>query len=457
MEGNQLAELGDGVDFTVGHVVGHVVQDHAQVGDVGGVGQVVLRHDVQLALVGGGEDVMLGDGGGVEDVIGEGHTGSTDLVVVLKSLVEAAPVTGDQVVGHHLRQVSGLTDLHLDHVGGPVHGVVEDLQQELLAVDGIQGEGVLRSLALGDLVALSGTLQGEVGGQGHAAVLPAQSTVVVGHVDGTGGLVHDGLAGGFVGDGQAGVVGIADGDEADAVDGIAAVDGVALRHVPGVGHHGVAAEGVVVAGVPVIHDLEIVAAGTANVGDPGILAGGVGGPLADVEHAGIGPVAVEAQHGDGVGGVLGGGVEEALDVGTVGVALVQHGLALGGDIELDQDLHGTAGGQSSGGGGQVLQEDVCIVGVDVAVAVHVCVVLVIQGGDDAGGVIQQSLAVGVVHDTVAIEVTAGHLLVDGYHAADVPCNVHGQCGGGVVQVAKLAVGGQSLHEEVRAQVQGLPA
>ena len=51
---------------------------------------------------------MLTDGGGVEDVVCEGDAGGAGLVVVLEGLVEAAPLTGDQVVGHHLGQVGGL-------------------------------------------------------------------------------------------------------------------------------------------------------------------------------------------------------------------------------------------------------------------------------------------------------------------------------------------------------------
>ena len=453
-----------------------------------------------------------------------------------------------QVVGHHVGNAGILTDLHFDQISSGVHGIVVDLDQELLTVDAVQREGVLRHFALfdvllraggsqaagtglviqagssdvlvvgssdghgvvhhihadtlqfrsgivddqihgagstlaqgipihiafvvnvvlgnqgeghGDLIALVGVLHGEVGFQNHHGVLPAVNLIgVVGHVDSAGLLIQEYFAGGLVDHNNTGLVSMADGGKPNAVDIVAGVDGIALRHINGVGNHGVAAQGVVIVGVVGISDLEFVAAQNAGIGNAGVLTGVVSGPHTHVKHRRIGPVAEEAQNGDGVAGaglavcVLRFGIQVALQVSTVGINLIQFSLHALGQAEINTNIHRTVCGQHSGGGGKSAQENISIVRVDVAVAVHISLVLVVQLHQQAGGVIQQALAIVHINEAVAVEVHTGHIRSLGGNpgAADGPDHIHSDHGSGVVHIKILAIGQQVLNKEVSAQV-----
>ena len=548
VDGKQFVLIVDGINFTVRQTIGHIVHDLTHIGDEGGVRQVVLGHHVQVALVGRRKDKVLRDSGCVVDVICICHTVGTHLVIVHKVLIEAAPVTVCQVVGHHGGQVSLFTDLHFQQIGSSVHGIVEDLNQELLAIDLVQGEGVLGHLALfdvllcaglrqasgagliiqthsGDVLVVGGSdghgvvqhidadtqqfgsgvvdgpagadagaaaqcipvhitlgidvilghqselhrnavilgciAQGEVGLQEHTAVLPAQHTVVVGHIGSAGQLIHNNFAGGLIDHGDTGLVSVTDGDEADTVHCVGGVHCVTLGHIYCVGHQGVAAEAIVVTGIPLVNDLKIVATGSADIRDAGILASGVGGPLTHIEHRRIGPVAEEAQNGDGVTGaglarsVLSLSIQESLQVSTVRIQLIQRILGALGQAELHTDLHCAVSGQHSGGGGQIAQEQICIVGVHIAVAVHIRLIHIGQCSELASGVIQQCLAVCSGDFAVAVEVQAIHIHGSQAGAAHSPEDVHRDQGGGVVHIQVGAVGHQTLDEEVSAQIQHL--
>ena len=547
VDDDQIACLGDSIDVAVSLVVGHVVEDHAHIHHEGGIGQVVLGHDVQLALVGGGEDIVLSDGGCVVGVVSVLQAGGANLIIVCEILGEGGPVTLHQVVGHYIGNAGILTDLHFDQVGGGIHGVVVDLNQELLAVDAIEGEGIFSGLALfnvllgaggsqtagaglvvqagggdvlvvgsndghgvvdhvntdtlqlggsvindqvnrpgstlaqsipihiavavdvvfgnqgeghGERIVFSGVLQGEVCLQDHHGVLPAVELIgVVGHVDGAGLLIQKNCAGGVVHSHDTGLVSMTDGSKANAVDIVSGVDGVTLGHIDRVGDDRVAAQRVVVVGVVGVADLEIVAPLQTGVGDTGILAGFVGGPGAYVKHGGVGPVAEEAEHGDGVDGaglavVFGFSIQVALQIGTVGIQLVELSLHVLGQIEVYADLHGAVGGQCGGGGRQSTEEYIGIVGVDVAVAVHISLVLVVQCLDNAGDIVQQVLAVIRVYKTVTVEVAAYCLgdLGNDTGTTDGPDHIHGDHGSGEVHVQMLTVGYDGLNEEISAQI-----
>ena len=189
---------------------------------------------------------------------------------------------------------------------------------------------------------------------------------------------------------------------------------------------------------------------------------------ADIEHGGIGPAAVVAQNGDGVAvalDTLGGGnlvgVHITLDIGAgvvAGLVILVQAQDLGIDFHMDaavcRDLHGALV--------QLLEEQVSIVGVDAAVVVEVGVVLIGDGIQDAGDIVQERLAVSLGDLAVAIEVAVGKTLGSGHlhHlAVHGPGDVGGQVGGpGVLEVHHGAVveliGEDILGEEVGAEVEG---
>ena len=258
---------------------------------------------------------------------------------------------------------------------------------------------------------------------------------------------------------------VTDGGEAQHAQSIAGIcaDGVTLGHIDFVAHHGVAAEPILgTVGILVENAVGIILCEGARVqiGNTGLSAVGIVHLRALIEHRGIGPVAVEAQHGDGVGSTCNAllaanavGVNIALDVGAVGVVVLNGALPVIGDldchIDLDAAISGNSGQSLSGS-----QEQVGIVRVNVAIGIKVSLVCVGQLGDNAGSIVQQSLAVQNIHNAVAIEVGAvhapnsGNLFTvnrEGGQCAD-------QSSGGVhVRVSALISSG-SLDEEVSRQI-----
>ena len=545
---DQVVALGHSIDIAVCLIVGHIIENHAHIHNKVGVGQVVLRHNIQLTPVGRSEDVVLCNGSCKICVVGILQAGSTNLIIVLKVLGESGPVILHQVESHHIGNTSILADLHLEQISGSVHSIIVDLNQELLAVDAIQGEGIRSHLTLFDvllgaygsqatgaglviqsssgnvlivgsrdghgvvhhihtdtlqfrgsvvnnqlhgssstltqsvpihiasfidvvlrnqreghrnLIALSSLLQGEVCFQRHHGILPAVNLIgVVGHIDGAGLLIQEHVASSLVDYDNAGLVSMTDGGKANTVNVVTRVNGVTLRHINGVSNHRIAAQCVVIVGVIRISDLEFVATQNTSIRNTGILASVVGGPHAHVKHGRICPVAIETQNGDGVAGgnlavcILRFGVQVTLQVSTVGISLIQFSLHALGQAKINTNIHRTICRQHSGSGGQIAQEDISIVRVDVAVAVHISLVLIVQFHQQAGGIIQQTLTVIHIDEAVAVEVHAGHIRSLGGDpgATNGPDHIHSDHGSGVVHIQILAIGQQILNEEVGTQV-----
>ena len=131
-----------------------------------------------------------------------------------------------------------------------------------------------------------------------------------------------------------------------------------------------------------------------------------------IEHGSIGPVAVEAEHRDGVYGehcavvgVVGANIDVALDIRAIGVILVKVSLGLSrqldGDLDVDRrsdrDLHGIRL--------HLREEEVCVVGIDLAVLVDIGGRQVIGGAVvRAGGVVQNRLGIRRVGLAVLVDV-----------------------------------------------------
>ena len=195
---------------------------------------------------------------------------------------------------------------------------------------------------------------------------------------------------------------------------------------------------------------------TAGVGEDEIVVHIVG-VVCTVVHAGIGPVAVEAQHGDGIGGIdhalgIGGGqdLHKALDVGTVDIVF-QSGLV--GQLQLDPDMQHFACLDGEGGGLQGSEDQVCIVGIDQAVAAEVSL-----GGDSgavSGSVLQDDLGIGGIGQAVAVQVAVQSGGDDQLLGAHGVGGGHGQVGGVVAVVDDAVQLIQLLGEEVTGQAVGL--
>ena len=98
-----------------------------------------------------------------------------------------------------------------------------------------------------------------------------------------------------------------------------------------------------------------------------------------IEGGAVGPVAVEAEHRDGVFGqdlavfrVGGVDVDEALDVGADGIVLVENCLRRLGQLDGDLDIDCGVDRNLHCGDRQTLEQQICVIGGDLAVAVEVC-------------------------------------------------------------------------------------
>ena len=380
------------------------------------VGGLTVHH---LGAAGGQED----DGGGVPVVPGHG----LHIIIAL---------AGDRVKlgahGHACKHRGGVVHGDLHGKGGalrvnlvPVHGVVvlqvilgRTLNHQLHG--GALRQGIALFIRDHPVLAI-----GDTGHHGLAVVLPG---AIVGEeeggVDVVKFLVFVDLAGVHIGDGGAEATGCPDEAEVQSGDGVtgARADGIALREVHLVGGVGVAAQVILILRVVVRmgnrHIVEIRGAhvGLRNIG--GLLVGTgfqlrVGHP---VEHIGLVPAAVEGQHRNGVGGgqdaflsSIGGGVGVGLDVSAVGEDLVQ--LFLHGVRQGDGDRHGDFAvcGQGYGVLAKAAQEQLSVIGGELAVPAQVGLVQVGEGVHLAHGVVKQRLAVGFVHLAVAVEVQTGKL------------------------------------------------
>ena len=195
---------------------------------------------------------------------------------------------------------------------------------------------------------------------------------------------------------------------------------------------------------------------TAGVGEDEVVVDVIG-VVGTVIHAAVGPVAVEAQHGDGVLGLQqtlgigsGGDVHKALDVGAADIAL-QSGLVGQLQLHLDMDLFAGLDGEEAGAQGG--QDQVGIEGIDHAVAVEIGLGVKVSHG--TGGVLQDDLGIGGIGQAVAVQV-AGIGGADGDLLRAHGVGGHGgQVHGGVAVVGNSVDLIELLGEEITAQGVGL--
>ena len=518
------AALVDGGDSLIGGLPGHAIGLHAEGADlsVQGSGAALVHLDglliqshghgaaelflVEVDLVGGGVVGVVGDLNqqvvnalGLAQIQGDirGSALGSTLGGAGGAVQNGHLVIVDQEGGRHIAVVlsgqdqaagAGLSILAEVHVGqdglGPVDesgvapagAIAQGIPVGGGIALGIVGHVVLGSLGDldGDLLTLSSLGGGIVDTDVALSIAPAAAVAVVVSASGgrTGRLIIVDIAV-LAGDGRPGIRSVADqGEGSTGKDGGVGVDGGAVGII-GLIHVRIAAE-VVHAGIASVLDGQgLILGGVLVVGvhvrHTGLALGLMILQIAaDIEHGGVGPAAVVAQNGDGVAvalDTLGGGnlvgVHITLDIGTgvvAGLVILVQAQDLGIDFHMDAavcgDLHGALV--------QLLEEQVSIVGVDAAVVVEVGVVLIGDGIQDAGDVVQERLAVGLGDLAVAVEVAVGktggsghlhHLAVHG------PGDVGGQVGGpGVLEVHHGAVveliGEDILGEEIGAEVEG---
>ena len=459
------------VDLVGGGVVGVVGDLNQQV--VNALGLAQIQGDIRGSALG---STLGGAGGAVQNghLVIVDEEGGRHIAVILSGQDQAAGAGLNVFLEVHVGQdrlgpvdVSGVGLAGAIAQGIPVGGGI---------ALGIVGHIVLGSLGDldGDLLTLSSLGGGIVDTDVALSIAPAAAVAVVVSASGgrTGRLIIVDIAV-LAGDGRPRIRSVADqGEVSTGEHGGVGVDGGAVGII-GLIHVRIAAE-VVHAGIASILDGQGLILGGVLVVGVHVRHTGLGLGLmilqiaADIEHGGIGPAAVVAQNGDGVAvaldALVGGqliGVHITLDIGAgvvAGLVILVQAQDLGIDFHMDaavcRDLHGALV--------QLLEEQVSIVGVDVVVVVEVSVVLIGDGIQDAGDVVQQSLAVSLGDLAVAIEVAVGktggsghlhHLAVHG------PGDVGGQVGGpGVLEVHHGAVveliGEDILGEEVGAEVEG---
>ena len=459
------------VDLVGGGVVGVVADLNVQV--IHALGLAQIQGDIRGSALG---STLGGAGGAVQNghLVIVDQEGGRHIAVVLSGQDQAAGAGLNVFLEVHVGQ---------DRLGpvdesgvGPAGAIAQGIPVGGGIALGIVGHVVLGSLGDldGDLLTLSSLGGGIVDTDVALSIAPAAAVAVVVSASGgrTGRLIIVDIAV-LAGDGHPGIRRVADqGEGSTGKDGGVGVDGGAVGII-GLIHVRIAAE-VVHAGIASVLDGQGLILGGVLVVDVHVRHTGLGLGLmilqiaADIEHGGIGPAAVVAQNGDGVAvalDTLGGGnlvgVHITLDIGTGVVA----GLVIGiqaQDLGIDFHMDAAVCGDLHGALVQLLEEQVSIVGVDVVVVVEVGVVLIGDGIQDAGDVVQQSLAVSLGDLAVAIEVAVGktgrsghlhHLAVHG------PGDVGGQVGGpGVLEVHHGAVleliGEDILGEEVGAEVEG---
>ena len=459
------------VDLVGGGVVGVVGDLNQQV--VNALGLAQIQGDIRGSALG---STLGGAGGAVQNghLVIVDQEGGRHIAVVLSGQDQAAGAGLNVFLEVHVGQ---------DRLGpvdesgvGPAGTIAQGIPVGGGIALGIVGHIVLGSLSDldGDLLTLSSLGGGIVDTDVALSIAPAAAVAVV--VSASGGrtgrlIIVDSAV--LAGDGRPGIRSVADqGEGSTGKDGGIRVDGGAVGII-GLIHVRIAAE-VVHAGIASVLDGQGLILGGVlvvgvHVGHTGL---GLGLMIlqiaADIKHGGIGPAAVVAQDGNGVAvalDTLGGGnlvgVHITLDIGAgvvAGLVILVQAQDLGIDFHMDAavcgDLHGALV--------QLLEEQVSIVGVDVAVVVEVGVVLIGDGIQDAGDIVQERLAVGLGDLAVAIEVAVGKTLGSGHlhHlAVHGPGDIGGQVGGpGVLEVHHGAVleliGEDILGEEVGAEVEG---
>ena len=488
---------------------------HAPGQDGGGKDGAVLADDLKLRLVQRHGDLGIGElllvevhpvGAHVQGVVGDLH--QIVLAVVGEGVGGVVLLPGLGVGVGALLQQDGAVLLQdaepgdvLVVLGGDQHpggaGLVADCQSQVHDLRGlvIHGDGqgepgaVMEGVPVHAAVGLYVVFRRQLKGQGQLGVVRqgvGEEAVDVGHgvgvvpgavvgavVSAVGGAAQDlghRLRDALLHDAEAGGRGVPQGGVVDGEDLVSELggNGGAVGIVVVLLHHRVAAHGRAefISGIADQEGLQ----GSGHAGPQDVVH--VGGPDlaaelvlqigALVEHGGVRPGAVVAQHGDGMvrpGGAVGGdlhGVDVALHVVAVVAVVVDAVL----QVEGQTDLHAAPGGDrhlivgAALSLAEALQQQMGVVAVHVAVAVQVRLVGIYWNGlDEPGAEVQNGLGVQGVYQIVAGEIKEA----GGEHFPDgLP--VHGPEGGGGelhhgVGLGPVVAGaGDVLGEEVRAQL-----
>ena len=404
-DGLAILGLVDAVDGVILGAVGHVVQFLGQLAHADGAHQVLFVEDIEDGVLGHSVDVGIGQGGGVE---GDAALGVGGQGLIVGVHIEAHPVGGIvlgilQVLGQQLGQGNGGADLHVQLVGGHVVGVVEDLDEELLAV-GVGG-------GQGELVGVAHVGVGD--GAGGGEDLPA-AAVEEGHAGDV--LVILGLHG------DGGALALAQLHIQDLGGGVVDADG---------GGEG----GAVAQGIPVgllFHHVGVVLGGQSDGGGETLTLIQAAGDEVDGETVvGVDPHG-EEHHDTVVGSVVGAGeaLEQHVAVHVGHLHAAGGGVADGGElIAVDLIAIGVVDGGALGVGDLLGVHGVAAQQVAVAgIAVILHLQGVVAGGGDLLAVHVDSLALTGVGGA---DLLAGQLLLDGAqleHGGVGPAAVEAQDG-----------------------------
>ncbi len=239
-----------------------------------------------------------------------------------------------------------------------------------------------------------------------------------------------------------------------------------------VNHGGVGVDGFLAGGVRHLHGIRvtgIISHATAGIlhhnrigvghGDillfPGVDIVHIGG----IEHGGIGPVAIEAQHGDGMAGTHSAvstgqflGKEEALNVCAVHKVLPEPLPLSIGQGHPDSNPGRAIGRNLCQTSIEHIQKQVGIIGIDHAVAIQIGQLGIGELSPVAQVIVQHHLNILSIHDTVTIEVILRHIFCGLYRRTiHQPLHfcLHGH--GSVVHIPGSAIGEDALREQVGRQ------
>ncbi len=196
------------------------------------------------------------------------------------------------------------------------------------------------------------------------------------------------------------------------------IDRVALRHVSLVSDQGIAGKVVGGTGLVAADNTDGVGLYVAQVRNLGLFTGSIGSVGTHVKHGSVGPVAIVAQHRDGMGGTqitLSGGngrsIYKAFHKSAGLVVLVQHGLLLFGENNRHIHNHSAVGRQIDNRvlGGEHRQQIMHVVGIGIAVKVYVGIFLVCLQCYAGNNIIHQKLRISLVGLAVAVEVELGQV------------------------------------------------
>ena len=456
-DGGHQAVVGNGSHGIIAGGPGHGVGLHAEglhgSGQLGGVllvqgqaGSIELHAHVAAQLVRVQVDLVGGDVVGIvghlhQDVLGITQLGGIQfngslaaqlcalgrtcgasqdglLVVVnqegCRHIAVIGSLDGDLPVGHGHAGNGGSGLIHVSAVraggtgaqGIPVNGL------------GRVVHVVFRSLGQGDrdLAALGSIGRRKAQAQTVLNIPPGRAVgIIVSAVIGAdGALLQIGLAG-IIGNGHTGSRCVPDQGVVEAVEG----GGLRVEGIPGgiviLVHIGVAAEVILAAVTLVVHRHHLEVDGLlvgVQVRRTLLLTGQVIITGAHVIHGSVGPVAVVAQHGDGVGStgdalgrahLIGIHIAFHVSAGTAaefvhivhGILVQRHGQA---------HMNGAVGGDLHAALAHLAIEQVNIEGIHIAVLIQVGCIGMGNGIPHAGHIVQQGLAVGQGDGTVAVKV-----------------------------------------------------